>query len=345
MTTRDRIDTDQLNARVDLRTLAAGYTTLHRESATELSGPCPKCGGENRFHAKADMFFCRTCHPLGNGQSHDAIGFLRWIHEIPFLEAVAMLDSTALPAPRTAPPRAPEAYQERPTPDKLAQMRRLMDAYRADMLRDNCAGREYAYRRGFTDSTLDRFEIGYCADTKVEYMADGGAALAIPWYRGRELFSIHYRYLQPEGKNKLKFCAGGKNRGLLWGRHAMREGGRVLMLIEGELNAMSVDQVAGDAGVDVLSLGGESATLTPAAIAFAQTYPVRIVWMDKPELAKKQAQIVNGGAFWSIDAEYRGETVKCDANELLQRMALRETLAMLLQRAGADARTLSMLGA
>jgi phage/plasmid primase-like uncharacterized protein len=337
MTIRERIDTAQLNSRIDLRSLAAGYTTLRRASSSELEGPCPRCGGEDRLHVKADMFFCRACYPLGNGHGHDAIGFLRWLHEITFLEAVAMLDSNAVPTVAPRAPQAPHKAQEAQDPAWSSRCTGLMAEYRHAMREG--AGQDYAYSRGFTKETMEAFHVGYAANASAS-----GPALALPWYRGGQLYAIHYRYMAKDARPKMKFESGSKVAGLLWGRHAMREGGRVLMIIEGELNAMSVHQVASTAGVDVLSLGGESSTLTPAAVAFAQQYPVRIVWMDKPELAKKQATLVNGGAFWSIETEYKGQSVKCDANELLQRMALVETLRTLLKRAGADARTLGMLG-
>jgi hypothetical protein len=217
-------------------------------------------------------------------------------------------------------------------------MNERMAVYLRDMRADNSPGREYAYSRGFTDETLDTFRIGYAKDTGEKRMARGGPALAIPWYRGAELFSIHFRFLDPNTSPKLKFCDGGRNRGMLWGKYAMSDGGRVLFIVEGELNAMSVHQVASSAGVDVLSLGGESATLTPAAVEFAKTYAKRFVWMDREELAMAKAQQIDGHAVWSGDP-------KVDANDHLQRLTLRNYLVAMLTKAGADARTLSMLGA
>lgn len=50
--------------RTDLIELAGRYTQLRKASGTkEWEGPCPKCGGRDRFHVKADAFFCRQCHP------------------------------------------------------------------------------------------------------------------------------------------------------------------------------------------------------------------------------------------------------------------------------------------
>jgi hypothetical protein len=60
----------------------------------------------------------------------------------------------------------------------------------------------------------------------------------------------------------------------------------VLVLCEGEINAMSVWQVTAG-GVDVLSLGSESAHLSEAAIRAILRYDRVIVWVDKAEVAKR----------------------------------------------------------
>ena len=37
----------------DMLELARRYTTLRRESSHEWAGPCPRCGGDDRFHCTA----------------------------------------------------------------------------------------------------------------------------------------------------------------------------------------------------------------------------------------------------------------------------------------------------
>ena len=51
---------------------------LKKESVQSLAGPCPKCGGDNRFVYRFDTqrFHCRKCHP-GHG---DIIDFYRWMY-------------------------------------------------------------------------------------------------------------------------------------------------------------------------------------------------------------------------------------------------------------------------
>jgi phage/plasmid primase-like uncharacterized protein len=109
MTTKT-IDTSSVKQSIDLRELAARYVELRRASGDkELCGPCPKCGGNDRFHCGTDWFFCRQCHP----KRGDAIEFTIWKDGLDFKSAVATL--TNAPFPTTAPtkrtPAAPKASE------------------------------------------------------------------------------------------------------------------------------------------------------------------------------------------------------------------------------------------
>ena len=100
------IDTQEVKRRVSLLDLVSKYTELSRESATEHSGPCPRCGGRDRFHATEDWFFCRQCHE----KRGDVIEFVTWINNVRFREAVAMLEPGAdLPEVKRAPALAKQA--------------------------------------------------------------------------------------------------------------------------------------------------------------------------------------------------------------------------------------------
>lgn len=312
MTTKT--DTSQINAAHDLRKLAAQHTALHRESVNELSGPCPRCGGEDRFHATATSFFCRTCYPLGNGQPHDAIAFVRWLHGASFQEAIAMLSNTLAPAQQLH-HRTPPAPQDVQTPEWIERqstaLRTMQQAFW------DSPAYTYAIDRGFTDNTLDVFGVGYAPNA-----VNGGPALALPWYRKGELYAIRYRYLSPTGA-KIKSEPGSHMRGLLFGGQALPQRRRpALLIVEGELNAMSIWQVANE-DVDVLSLGGQDQTLSGAAIAFAKLYAKRIVWMDDEARARARAELIDAGAMWS-------GTPKLDANDHLRQWTLRPRIDAVL---------------
>ena len=66
--------------RADLVALAERHTTLKRASGREWAGPCPRCGGDDRFHVGAGAegegwWACRQCH----SKRGDAIAFMQWL--------------------------------------------------------------------------------------------------------------------------------------------------------------------------------------------------------------------------------------------------------------------------
>lgn len=73
-----------------------------RRIGRELVGPCPRCGGDDRFavHTVKQMFNCRQCHAKGN-----VITLAKHIYGIGFREAVEMLAGPmrALKAPTVTP--------------------------------------------------------------------------------------------------------------------------------------------------------------------------------------------------------------------------------------------------
>jgi Zinc-binding domain of primase-helicase len=65
-----RIDADAIKARVDLVDLAGRDVHLRKVATTrggEWAGPCPFCGGRDRFRVQPEkgLWFCRQCSPNG----------------------------------------------------------------------------------------------------------------------------------------------------------------------------------------------------------------------------------------------------------------------------------------
>jgi hypothetical protein len=75
-----------------------------RRVGQELVGPCPKCGGDDRFavNIRDNIWNCRQCKP--ETIAGDVIGFVQWYDKIGFAAAVAMLAGERRPA---TPPPAP----------------------------------------------------------------------------------------------------------------------------------------------------------------------------------------------------------------------------------------------
>ena len=336
--------------RVDLIELVGSSIPLRRASRDEWEGACPFCGGDDRFHVKADGFFCRQCHP----EFGDAIDYTQWRHNVDFRGAVERLTGrvadipTVATNPATARPAQP---QRKPHPSGWATKAAAVVADAQERIFD---GESYLAGRGIAISAAVAFGLGYRSDVplpgtwdrEIGYTAEPQPAIVIPWYRGGKLTAVRYRFTQlhsydgTDGKPravKQSSITDSSFTGVLYGGHVLPEfctmpidpAGRcaeqlrTLVLCEGELNAISIWQETNTWKWDVLSVGSESQKLTPQAIEFAGRYGRVIVWMDKAEIARRFMSLMsNAVAINSPVVEVKA----LDANDMLQRGILAEFL-------------------
>ena len=338
---------------IDLITLAGQYTELKRASGTkELMGACPKCGGVDRFHVKTGGFFCRQCKRMEDNHDiwYDQIDFVRWMDGCDFNTA---LDKLTGARPMNAKPAVtPIAKPSKPVDHDhyTGWLEKATEAARAahDTLMIDGDGADYLLSRGIESHAWVAFKLGFAMmplpgtwdEKKREHIYPKQPAIAIPWYRGGKVTGIRYRffdthtYTNVEGKEckKVKQTAlhDSDFTGVVYGGQALlgcAEEVRTLVICEGELNAISIWQMAEPWNFDVLSLGSETAKLTPALLDYARKFERVLIWMDKPELVKASMAYI-GGAYGISSPVQDGK--KQDANSLLQ--------AGLLGRLLADAR-------
>jgi len=287
-----KIDTEQIKTGVDLVAIVEGYTTLQRESAGEWAGPCPKCGGSDRFHCTAEWFFCRQCH----SERGDAIAFVQWVTGREFLEACEILAGGVLPTGDRIPVRPAQraATERKPLDQGLA----LAIANRAAVALLNSPegepGRAYLSGRGLGLTVWETYGLGF-RDNVALPGTDGkqrAAAIAIPWAlsNGR-IVAIRYRFLTVQsytdarGRERIEkqtAQSGSSFAGRLFGGPVLGGAGdgRALIVCEGEINAMSI-WTATRGTVDALSLGSESAHLPENAIPAIRAYSRVVVWADR----------------------------------------------------------------
>ena len=301
--------------RADLVALADRHTTLRKESGKEWAGPCPQCGGDDRFHVNAGAegegwWFCRQCH----SKPGDAIAFLQWLTPgLSFRAAVEQLSGSGITSPAAAPAQRRQPEHRRPPdqPDDWRQRaeRMVADAQRRLWAPEGEPARAYLASRSLDGGAWLAFGLGCRPDaplpnTKGKQRAP---AVVLPWVAGGRLVAVRYRFLEPQtytdkdGKERrdqrLVSEWGGQNAGRLFGGQHLPEWLRMsdvpgaemlraLLIVEGEINAMSAWQVAAESNMDVLSLGSESAGLSPAAVATAQRYGRVLFWADRAEVAQ-----------------------------------------------------------
>lgn len=326
----------ELARRVDVMDLIAGTVELKRVSDGEWAGPCPACGGKDRLHVRRDGWFCRQCQPLDPVHGwHNPIDWLVWSERLSVKDAVRRLlrVSRNNPVITQKTPETPDAAWQR----KAAHL--CSGAAGRLWSDEGKPGRDYLLRRGLEPHVWEQFGLGYACHWHAGAQAEI-PAIVIPWVYGRKTVAVRFRFLNPPDKTKLVSLKGSRFSGVLFGSQGLpdyvwqplpghgrcAEGRSTLILCEGELNALSIWQVAHNQRVDVLSLGSESAKLTDKSVTFTQRYGQVIVWMDKGEVADAIAEQLPGAA--------RVQSPKGkDANDWLQAGRLGEIVATMRWKA------------
>ena len=325
------VDTQTLKSSIDLRDIAGAHTELQKLTKAESAGACPKCHGTDRFHAQSEWFFCRQCHEK-RGDAIELVQFLGLASG--FQDAVSWLerwqgghyhDSHESKRESASKPRRAGKWQE---PDWQREARALVDTA-AERLSKDChdssdsgaAGRAYLASRGFEPATWSAWRLGL-ADVWHPKREQKLPAVIMPYMSASKIKAVQYRFIGSDIDKSERFSmkAGGER--TLFGAH-MIAGREILAILEGELNAVSLWQAAGDL-VDVVSIGSEDNTTSaaPYAAKIAERYPVVLVWTDKPAVAHELSDVIGRRAVLMQSSAIDG--AKLDANEVLRRGFLRD---------------------
>ena len=141
----------------------------------DMWAPCPFHQEKSAsFHVddKQGFYYCFGCHAKG-----DAISFIRETENASFMEAVEILArEVGMPMPA----RDPVAQQKS---DKRAELAKVTEAavrfFRMSLAQNSGrAAREYLDRRGMSEETRDRFEIGYApnGNALLAHLKDNGVS-------------------------------------------------------------------------------------------------------------------------------------------------------------------------
>ena len=323
------VDTAKIKSTIDMRDLAAGYVELQRETPKELSGPCPKCGGVDRFHCQATWFFCRQCHP----ERGDAIEFMRWLHGCDFREACQKLGAADSPT---------EPLQRRPENSSKGQTARWQSSrWQADAQREvktaierlntpeGEKGRQYLLSRGLQPETWQAWQLGYTPNLLRHKKVDGawveerlGPAVTLPWTDGKRVKAVQYRLLNHPTLRYWQKAGGDRT---LFGVH-LQASRPVLLICEGELNAASFWQVGHDQ-LDVVSFGCQDNIRHAGSYLrqLACNYGHVLLWADKGEQAVSAIEIL-GCKATPVKSPFG-----MDGNDLLRDGVLGEVLSIILR--------------
>ena len=229
-----------------------------KKSGAYLIGPCPFCGGSDRFNVKmtadgVDLWVCRQC---GDGKYHDVIAFLMRRDGLTFAEVVGQSAAPRPTAARSTPRPTPAPVQELATPpaDDWQFPALIAAAECADFLRGDsaAAGKVRGYLRDdrkLTDSTIHDHMIGF---NPAGRMVDGcwlAPGVTIPCMVDGELWYVQVRTTAAaraeaaaNGRKLDKYHAlKGSKLGALFNADTLI-GARAVFVVEGEFDAMVLGQ-------------------------------------------------------------------------------------------------------
>lgn len=193
-------------------TLATSDTSLKFKCAVgpEYSGPCPFCGGTNRFNVQPARWLCRECT---QGQWQDSIEYAMRRSNLSFVEVAMQYLG------EDAPKIDPEVVAERIRLQKDHEERRLADiahrlkefsideVWKALNRRMNAENRAQWRAWGIPDEWQNRLQLGFVADK--HYYSDGqeqiSSAFTIPYFhnttQGAKFSTMQYRLTDPAHPN------------------------------------------------------------------------------------------------------------------------------------------------
>lgn len=316
------MNAQDINKTFDLFSLAQGDTKL-KHAGKFYIGACPFCGGKDRFNLtqKPDgwRWLCRHCTdtkyktPIDYVMRRDGLEFNQ------ALESMGGDSKSIAPWPprQLTEPAQPEIV----LPDSQWQTQRRHEVTIAsEALLANMPARDYLTSRRIDPSMWNIYLLGFAMTFDPQTQVKR-PAISIPWmddWEDETITAIKYRFIDEQAKDKThRYTMAKGSKQILFGLQ-IAGGHETLFLVEGEINAVSITQVATSETlhVDALSFGSETASHESILQAVASDYQQIIVWADDPDHASKISLALSRHAKAICSPEISG--VKYDANELLK---------------------------
>lgn len=310
-----------------LTAVQAKGVVLKKVSSTrggEWAGPCPTCGGEDRFRcwpgapAGKKAWFCRNCAEDGG----DLIEFFRHYDGMGYKEACTAVGCEAkaynyskpvLPARRRRTAFTPSSHAD---PDELwtEKATKFVDQCHEQLLGNPAALDWLLEKRGINTDTVKEFRLGLNADKKyfrpreswglpTEVKAGTNRkkklwiprGLVIPYIFGGRLLRIRIRRpkedLRSDADPRYYFVPGSSAAIMIIGR-----GRRAVMVLETELDGLMVHQEAGDL-VQVIAMGTATSKPDTACAAVLKDADVLLISLDYDQAGAK-------GSKWWTEGTY-----------------------------------------
>lgn len=297
------MDYREISDSADLVGLVSRYTVLDMK---QLSGPCPFCGGVDRFYIAGSkrVCACRKCDFKGG-----ALKFLSKIENVTVASAVKMLTEGGY----TGQPREPEVKRDWDTPKWQREARRAI----AEAVKMMPASPAEAYLR--SRGIEGHHGCGYDPERFDVRDESKRPALLIPWRFEGKITAIKYRFIDELAKDKdRRFAQKRGSSPVIFGIGKRRS--NILCATEGEINAMSLCEALPE--FDHCSFGSQSNGPGLAALA-GLDYERMVIWVDERKIVTDNKERFPDNAVWIISpGQVRLPLVNdalpgLDANDLL----------------------------
>jgi len=291
------------------------FSKVSNTRGGEHHGPCPFCGGNDRFRIQPaqDRYYCRGC-----GQKGDSIQYLRDFRKMDYFEALILLGREPVfrkSAPIFSPPKLaepttpPELWQEKGTLFALQSAARLWEPTAA-------AGRLRQWlhdEKGLSDATIKAAGLGYNSADIYEPRATWGlpealndkgnpkkvwlpGGLVIPFLQDGKVQRLRFRRSEPGDGERYIIVSGSSSAPMAWGTNK-----GAVVVVESELDGLLLQQEAGDLAA-VVALGSAQAKPDGRADALLRSAKTILIALDSDAAGAKAA--------WSFWPKQYGKKVK-----------------------------------
>ena len=153
---------DELKSRADIHNIVSGYVSL-KKSGKSYSGLCP-------FHKEKTPSFSvdpgkQLYHCFGCGEGGDIISFIEKIENMDFIEAIELIaNKIGYKLKYNMSGASRESGKAR---NRIYEINELAKKYFQFILHNSKSGNaplDYLKKRGFSDKTIQEFEVGYSMD-------------------------------------------------------------------------------------------------------------------------------------------------------------------------------------
>jgi DNA primase len=277
---------------VGMMELAGTDTRLHKVSTNEYAGPCPRCGGTDRFHVHLSKrpgggWMCRQCwDPRTNGKGWgDAIEYLRQIRGMSFRDARDSLQGSVGYDDRAEQSRQAHHSASEPPVQWQERASRLVQESIARLWgQEGEQSRAYLHSRGLTDDTIRKARLGYAVHTHPK-TRQSVPCILFPWYgdSGTTLWRVQLRDIRAGIPRDERYfmVPGSSNAGLYLADSLNLKPRRdTVVMVEGEIDALTIAQEAGDR-VGVVATGSTTGARTTKWLMRLARVPNLLIAFDR----------------------------------------------------------------